>query len=97
MGRTSLIVYGPRQPTARPYCVPEKAVDRVDLGRAIRALRREAGLTQEDLASGANLHVTYISEIENGKRNPSFDALGKLVRALGVTWADLAERLDASS
>ena len=41
---------------------------RQQFGDAVRALRREAGLTQEQLADKTGLHVTYIAGIETGRR-----------------------------
>lgn len=54
------------------------------LGRAIRAHRLAAGLSQEALAERAGLHWTYVSQVERGRRNVSVDALGRLGSALGV-------------
>ena len=47
-----------------------------------RALR---GLTQEALAEKANLHRTYISDIERGARNLSLESIDRLAQALGIT------------
>lgn len=41
-------------------------------------------MTQEDLAHAAGLHVTYLSMIEHGKRNPSFQILLGIARALKI-------------
>jgi transcriptional regulator with XRE-family HTH domain len=37
----------------------------------LQRLRREKGLSQEELAHSANVHQTYLSGVEGGKRNPS--------------------------
>ena len=50
----------------------------------MRALRERSGLSQEDLADLAHLHPTYLSGIENGRRNPTLDVLERLAAALGV-------------
>ena len=48
-----------------------------ELGRVIRAHRRRAGLTQEQLAERSGSHWTYINEIENGRRNPGVGVLSR--------------------
>lgn len=42
-------------------------------------------MPQEELAHAAGIHVTYLSGIENGKRNPGLLVIGRLARALKVT------------
>ena len=56
------------------------------LGRRIRALRKERGLTQEQLAYTADgiSSKGYLSEIEAGKRLPSLNALAAIAERLGV-------------
>lgn len=53
-----------------------------DLAGAIRDFRREAGMTQEDLAFKADIHVTYLAGIEGGHRNLSFNSLMKVAYGL---------------
>jgi transcriptional regulator with XRE-family HTH domain len=59
------------------------------LGGRIRARRTERGLTQEELAHRAGLDYSYVNQIENGRRNPSLDAIARIARALGVPVRDL--------
>ncbi len=54
-------------------------------GKAIRRRRRELDLSQEELAERAELHRTYISNIERGELNPSLETMEKLVKALNIT------------
>lgn len=58
--------------------------DHVALGRAIRARRKTAGLSQEQLADRSGLHRTYVGGIERGERNVSYSNLLKLARAVAV-------------
>ena len=51
-------------------------------GGAVRQRRQELGLSQEDLAERAELHRTYISDIERGSRNPSLQNIEKIAKAL---------------
>lgn len=59
------------------------------LGAAIRLLRESRDLTIEGLAAKAGIHWTYLSSIENGKSNPSWEVVGSVAAALGVGMADL--------
>jgi len=55
------------------------------VGRNVRRLRRQKGLTQEQLAFEAELDLTYVGGIERGKRNPSLLAMARLANALSVS------------
>jgi transcriptional regulator with XRE-family HTH domain len=55
-----------------------------ELGVVIRRLRRARHLTIEGLAHDAGMHPTYLSGIERGVRNPSWDKLAGLCQALDV-------------
>jgi transcriptional regulator with XRE-family HTH domain len=50
----------------------------------VRKLRKERGLSQEELALDADMKRSYLSDLERGTRNPSVRALGRLAAALGV-------------
>ncbi|MFD3779222.1 helix-turn-helix domain-containing protein [Streptomyces sp. NPDC058612] len=62
------------------------------LGSRIRRLRREAGLSQMDLA-GDNLSASYISLLEAGKRTPSPEVLEQIAARLGCGPEHLLELL----
>jgi XRE family transcriptional regulator, regulator of sulfur utilization len=59
------------------------------VGEAVRAYRKRAGLSQEELAKRAELHPNYIGEIERGKYSISLDPLLRIAKALGVRVRDL--------
>jgi len=58
-------------------------------GRAIRRRRRGLDISQERLAELAELHRTYISDIERGEVNPSLETIDKLAKALDISIAQL--------
>ncbi len=65
------------------------------LGEAVRTLRLEAGgLSQEQLAEGAQTDLTQVGGIERGVRNPSYTTLLRLAMALKTTVGELATRAD---
>jgi len=59
------------------------------VGANVRRLRKERGLTQEQLAMETEIDLTYLGGIERGRRNPSVSVLGRLANALGVHPRDL--------
>ena len=59
------------------------------LGGMVRFHRERLGWSQEYLAEVAELHRTYISSLEHGRRNATLSVLERLANALGVTVADL--------
>ena len=58
-------------------------------GNAIRALRKQRGHSQEQLAERSHLHRTYISDVERGTRNLSLQSMARLAEALEVPLAEL--------
>jgi transcriptional regulator with XRE-family HTH domain len=59
------------------------------LGKRIRELRTNVGLSQEKLGELTGLDRTYISGIERGLRNPSLKNIEKLAKALKEPISDL--------
>ncbi len=51
----------------------------------MRRIRREKGLTQEQVAEAAELHPNYISSVERGERNISICNIARIAVALGVS------------
>jgi transcriptional regulator with XRE-family HTH domain len=64
------------------------------LGTAIRGLRKAQKLTIETLAGAARIHTTYLSGIERGLANPTWQIIGKIAEALGVEISELARRAE---
>jgi len=69
---------------------PETEALAAVIGRRIRALRRERGLTQEALGARIGLDRIYIGELERGQRtNPTLVNLRRIAAGLGVAVRDL--------
>ena len=58
-------------------------------GKHLRSLRTKEGLSQEELADRAHIHVTYLSGVERGLRNPSIRNVRRLALAIGVPTKEL--------
>jgi transcriptional regulator with XRE-family HTH domain len=79
--------------------MPATAAFQLALGLAVKTRRGELGLTQETLANETNLHQRWISNVETGKRNPSYASLRRLAAGLGLQTSELiarAEQVEAS-
>lgn len=61
------------------------------LGAAVRRLRLDAELRQEDLAHRAGIHFTTLRRIETGKADPTLSTVRHLAQALDVKPAELLE------
>jgi transcriptional regulator with XRE-family HTH domain len=59
------------------------------IGRAIRFLREQEQLSQEELAARCKTHRTYIGGIERGERNPTVTVLYRIADALEITGSRL--------
>ena len=67
-----------------------KAQKRV--GVNVQRLRKEKDLSQEELAHRADIHQTYLSGVERGRRNPSVAVLERIASALNVDIEQLFKR-----
>lgn len=62
--------------------IPEK------IGIAIKKIREEYNLSQEQLAEKSKLHRTYISDIERGVRNVTIVSLAKILSCLDISFQE---------
>lgn len=58
------------------------------VGCRVRELRHELGLSQEALANKAGVDRTYMTDVENGRRNISVEILEKIISALEVSFQE---------
>ena len=64
-------------------------------GRVIRELRKECGLTQEELGLEADLRRTYISILELGQQMPSLQTIFKLSTPLRKSPSDILKLVES--
>ncbi|HET8955685.1 MAG TPA: helix-turn-helix transcriptional regulator [Solirubrobacterales bacterium] len=64
------------------------------LGEAVRQLRLEAEMSQEQLAEAAGTDLTQVGGVERGVRNPSYTTLLRLAGALGTSVGEMASLAD---
>ena len=61
----------------------------IQLGNRIRRLRQARDWSQEQLAEYADLSLSYIALLENGRKSATVDTSAKLAHAFGITLAEL--------
>src|SRR5690349_20394167 len=72
--------------------LPDDGVmDPLTIGRRIRQLRTDRGMTLEELAAAVGRAPSQLSMIENGRREPKLTLLQTIARALGATLDHLLE------
>ena len=59
-----------------------------NIGKRIKQLREERGISQEELSFGANIHRTQVSRIETGQNNVSIKSIAKLVEYFNIEYPD---------
>lgn len=64
---------------------------KIQAGHKIRRLRLKSGLDQERFAAMCGIDRGYLSRIEGGSANPSFQKLFDIAEGLGVTLSELFE------
>jgi transcriptional regulator with XRE-family HTH domain len=66
---------------------------RIRFGRAIRRIREEQGITQEEAAERCSLHRTYYSGIERGVRNVSLVNIERIAKGLKTILPKIFEQV----
>jgi len=61
----------------------------IKLGQMIRIYREKKGLSQEQLSFHANLHRTYIGQIERAEKNATIKSIEKIAQALEIDIVEL--------
>jgi transcriptional regulator with XRE-family HTH domain len=66
----------------------------VAFGQVLRSLRREAGLSREQLSLGAGVERNFVSLIERGINQPTIRVIFKLAAALHVSPSQIISRVE---
>ena len=59
------------------------------LGSNLKKIRMKKSISQGDIARALNVARSFVSDIENGKRNPTLTTITKLAKAIGVSTSEL--------
>lgn len=66
------------------------------VGQRLRQRRRELGYSQETTAEKADLHPTYIGQVERGEKNATIESLERICLALDLPMEDLFSEIVAT-
>jgi transcriptional regulator with XRE-family HTH domain len=67
---------------------------RIAFSSSLRKIRQSYGYTQSELAELSQLHISYISMLENGRRNPTLITIEKLAFAFGISASKFVKALE---
>ena len=63
-------------------------------GRTVRALRSEAGYSQESFADAIGVHRTYMGKLERGDGNPTLDMIVRVAKGLRLSLSELFQAVE---
>ena len=66
-------------------------------GAVLREVRKERGISQEDLGFESGYHRTYVSLLERGIKSPSLQTIFELSRALDIPPSELLARVERAT
>ena len=64
-------------------------IEAVKLGKNLRRIRKGKGMSQGDIVRALGMGRGFVSNIENGKGNPTLTTITKLAKVLGVSTNEL--------
>ncbi len=73
----------------------EPATPELAFAKALREIRAERGISQEEVGFESGYHRTYISMLERGKMNPSLRTILSLASVLDVPAAEIMRRVES--
>jgi len=62
-------------------------------GDRLRQIRRKQKITQEELAHRVGMDVSYLSEVENGRKEPCLRKMKEIAQGLNITLTELVRGL----
>ena len=66
----------------------------MDIGKKIKQSREKIGISMTALAKKADVGQSSLSHIENNNRQPTFDVLERIIKALGFTLSEFFSQND---
>lgn len=63
--------------------------EQIKLGKNLKRIRTEKGISQGDIARALDVGRSFITNIENGKTNPTLATIAKIAKAIEVSAGDL--------
>lgn len=63
--------------------------EQIKLGKNLKRIRTEKGISQGDIGRALNVGRSFITNIENGKTNPTLSTIAKIAKAIGVSVGEL--------
>lgn len=63
-------------------------------GQEVKKIRAERGLSQEELSFQADIHTSYVSQLERGKKSPSLRTILQIARALDTSATELMRAVE---
>jgi transcriptional regulator with XRE-family HTH domain len=70
--------------------------DQLILGHALRALRKRAGMTQEQVAERLGVDPTFVGRLERGQRGAHWRTIRRILAAVDASVSDFASEIDAA-
>ena len=67
----------------------EQSIYPMSVGKNIKKIREQKGMTQQQVADLIHMHRSNYSKVESGQREPSIDALNKIAKHFGMTLDEL--------
>mgnify|MGYP000136015237 FL=1 len=72
----------------------KRMLDAGTIGKTIRSLREQRGMSQEVLSGLAGMYKSHLGRIERGEKKPNLDSLCRIASALGMQPHELLKRIE---